>query len=229
MSTSTATATETPTATPTPNGARIAIVPRVVIFPVTGIGLNPASKSLTIRNVGNGTLLGEVEESSLTSPFKVTPSAGSSFAFSLDRGEKASFTIQFAPTQIGRVSQRLEILSNDRRRPIERIRVSGVGAGGSLAVARTFTLPSTRRNTTVTRTLTLRNRGRGVLSGTIDALQPPFEVTSSTVFDLQPGEPFPITIAFTPTAKGLSRQSLVITTDPPTQVIRSVTVRGRGK
>ncbi len=226
------TPTLAPTSTPTPvvppsKGGSISLSHKTIDFGTVGIGVSPPHGAFTITNVGKGELDGAV--GTLTPPFTLLSATGNSLLFALTRQNKDTFSIEFKPTAVGPATENLLVISNDAKHQLMTVLIKGIGAGGRLSTPKSFNLPATKVNTKASKTFMLKNSGPGVLSGSVGPLTSPFMVTSSTSFNLGPGQSFPITISFAPSAKGLIKETLAITTNPPTAGTVEVTVQGNGK
>lgn len=226
------TPTLAPTPAPTPvvlpsKGGSISLSSRTIDFGTIGIGVTAAHRSLTVTDVGKGELDGGI--GNLTPPFTVEPAPGNSIVFALTKNQKSAFSIQFMPTAVGPATTSLVLISNDAKHPLMTVSIKGTGAGGKLSAPKSFSLPATNVNATATETFKIKNTGAGVLSGSIGPLASPFMLTSPTSFNLGPGVSFPITITFTPSVKGLAKQTLAITMNAPTPGSVEVTVQGKGK
>jgi hypothetical protein len=80
------------------------------------------------------------------------------------------------------------------------------------------------------KTLTLKNKGAGTLTGTVGAMKGPFAVTAGGgAFTLAPKASRLVTVRFTPSKAGPFRASLPITSDDPARRSISVSVNGRGR
>ncbi len=162
-------------------------------------------------------------------PFTLLSATGNSLLFALQRQNKDTFSIEFTPMTVGPISANLLLVSNDSKHQFIAVLIKGIGAGGKLSAPKVFSLPTTRLNATASKTFMLKNAGPGVLSGSIGSLMSPFMVTSSTSFNLSPGQSFPVTVSFQPSAKGQVEQTLAITTDAPSAGMLDVIVQGKGK
>jgi len=209
-------------------------------LPGLGIGFGSVgtetnkSKTFTIKNSSKkGTLTGNIEP--LSAPYTVT--SVPSLSFNLAPGAKQPVTVEFAPTSLGANKVTLSINSNTPKHPVESVHISGTGAGGKISVPASLTLSSglhpTKVGALVTKNLTIKNTGLGLLTVTVDesGILPPFTITPV-------GGTFPLThlqtqvfsITFTPTAKGAVTAKLGITSNDPNpkhdDVI--VTLKGTG-
>jgi len=218
--------TPTPTPTPTPSG-RMKLMPDQIRFPETGIGLRSDSQVLTIKNSsGSQHLAGMV--GTLSPPFQV----GSPGWFDLAPHSEMKDVIFFRPITTGLASQQLVIQSSDAENPSAIVTVSGTGAGGHLSAPKSISFPNTTVGSSASKKLMLKNTGKGMLSGSVGSLAPPFTVTAGggSFGPLKPKAAATITITFQPQGKGATTpQTLSISTDPPTAGVVNVPVMGTGK
>ena len=79
-------------------------------------------------------------------------------------------------------------------------------------------------------TFKIKNTGKGDLHVTVGSLDAPFHVVGEGSMTLAKGQSSPpITVQFAPTAGGPVTRTLVVTSDDPKHLSRSVTVIGNGK
>jgi hypothetical protein len=213
---------------PPPKGGKIQLSPpKVIDFGTVGIGVPPPTKFLTVHDVGKGELDGGVGGLSL--PFSLILPNGPLFA--LHHNQRKAFGVQFAPMTLGpAIPQNLLVASNDPAHPLLMVEVKGSGAGGQLEVSKLFNFGTVKIGTKKVKNFELENEGPGLLSGTLQQLLAPYQITSPLVFNnLGPEKNFTITIVFTPNSTTTAQQTLVITTNPPTPGVTDVTVKGKGK
>ena len=86
-------------------------------------------------------------------------------------------------------------------------------------------------NSTASKKLKVKNKGKGTLQVTIGTLDPPFAVTSgSGTINLPKGKTEKVTVQFKPTATGaVTPQILSITSDDPKHPSHNETASGSGK
>ena len=221
----------TPTATPTPNGAKIT-VPTAITVKSAGVGVTttkPASTkpSFTIKNAakkGAGNLMGMVSLSD-TSVFNISPGT-----FNLAPGKSQKESVTFAPTLPANTAT-ATISSNDAFGNNNlTLTLSGAGLPGKLSVPKTLNL-SGKVGTTVQKNLTIKNSGKGVLTGSWSSITtPPFMVTGNTFGPILPGKTQVVVVSFSPTSKGkISPVPLTITITGPFPGTGSVSIGGTGK
>jgi Pro-kumamolisin, activation domain len=230
MSTSTPTATagQTPMPTPTPvvSGAKITL-PASLNLGTTGIGQS-SSKNFTIRNSGKGNLAGSVQiliaPPSRTSVFSVTPGS-----FNLAPGASQTETVTFTPDAPADSAMAI-VVSNDATRPTTAVNLIGVGAGGALSVPKTFTITGAAGQT-VQASLTIKNSGKGLLSGSWTPVAiPPYSVAGGSFGPLAAGATASITINFSPSVKGNAPTVvMVVSALAPSTGSAVVTLKGVGK
>jgi hypothetical protein len=211
-------------------------LPAGIEFGLVGIGVAPASTSFVVRNAGIEMLAGSV--GALSAPFSVTVGGG---AFNLAPGQKRFVTVQFKPTASGHTGVALTITSNDPAHPSVNLAIGGKGVGRNLVVNMPSPTPpalpilgfgAVARNSTLAKTFTITNSGRGVLNGAVGAFVngSPFSVSQGAgAFTLQPHQAWTIGVLFAPAATGRVTAMLAITVNAPsTPASGNVTVAGRG-
>ncbi|MBI4635012.1 MAG: DUF11 domain-containing protein [Candidatus Rokubacteria bacterium] len=113
-------ANNTAVAVSTVTAGKLVALPSRLTFFLTPVG-GSATQTLTLQNLGQGTLTGSV--GTLGGLFSVTTGAG---AFSLGPGATKTVTVEFAPTARGTTRGALVITSNDPTRPSIRVPVTGI-------------------------------------------------------------------------------------------------------
>ena len=223
--TATPTLTATPTPTPVANGAKI-VAPTSLSMGSIAIGASTA-KNFSIKNTGKGNLMGNVtiviDPPSRSSVFVV-----SSPTFNIAPGGSLNESVTFKPDLTVDTAAAV-ITSNDSIRPVIGVALSGTGLAGKLSVPGTFAI-SAPVGTPVQPNLTIKNVGKGVLSGDWPSIEiGPYSVNGGH-FDVQPGATFPIPIGFIPTAKGNAPTvALAVTVSGPSSGSTVVTLKGVGK
>ncbi len=223
--TTTATATATPTPTPVPSGARIVVVGSVNVGSVA-IG-QTTTKNFTIKNSGKGNLVGTVQvlidPPSRASVFTVNQSS-----FNIPPGTPITEMVSFMPDMTNDTAVAL-ISTNDATRPTVGVVLNGSGLVGKLSVPASVTMTS-KVGTTFPGNLTIKNIGKGLLSGDWAPVSiGPYQIDSGH-FDLQPGATHSIPISFTPTVKGSAPSvALAIGVIAPSTSSTFVTLKGVGK
>jgi len=100
---------------------------------------------------------------------------------------------------------------------------------GVLSVSGNLSFGTVKVNSTKSKKLKIKNKGKGVLQVTIGGLVPPFIFNSSN-FNLAKGKTKTVAVKFKPTAKGATpSQTLFITSDDPNHPTDNVTASGGGK
>ena len=213
--TPTSTRTFTPTATPTPisepSGGTLS-VPAAVRFPTVGIGMPTTTRTVQITNRSLASTL-TLDVGGLPLPFEVF-GAGH---YSLSPDTSVPVTIAFTPETIGTANQTLSIRSGDPRHPYVNVKVSGTVQAGKLSAPAKVALAGSSGSTT-TKTVTLRNSGKGMLSGTVQPFvqgSPLTLIGGPVSFALAPGQTQPITIQFAPASRDKISANLAIETTPP--------------
>lgn len=226
--TATSTSPATPSATPSPNGAKISAPASVKVASV-GINLSSTKTSFTIKNAakkGAGNLTGMVTSNTQPPVFGIAPNS-----FDLAPGKSQKELITFSPTMLAN-SATATITSNDSfGNNSLTVTLSGAGLPGKLSLPTTVTLTA-KAGTTASKNLTIKNNGKGTLSGSWQSIStPPFTVTGGNFGPLSPGKSAPpIAITFAPTAKGsVTPVPLTISVTSPGAVGATVTLKGTGK
>jgi hypothetical protein len=100
-----------------------------------------------------------------------------------------------------------------------------------MSVSGNLRFGATKVNSTKTKKLKIKNKGKGDLQVTIGTLDPPFKVTGGNgTFTLSKGKSAPVTVQFNPTATGAAApQTLNITSDDPKHPSHTETASGSGK
>ncbi len=205
----------TPTATPTPisepSGGTLS-VPASVRFPAIGVGMKATQRTILIANRSTSTPLA-IDVGTLLSPFTVS-GAGQ---YTLPPRGNVPVTIVFTPDVVGTVSQTLPIRSGDPKHPFASVVVSGTVQSGVLSAPSQIALIA-KSTVGATKTVILRNSGKGMLSGTVEQFAPTssLKVLGGPIqFTLAPGKTQPITIQFLPLGGGVAIEDLAIDTAPP--------------
>jgi hypothetical protein len=223
--TTTATRTATATPTPAPTGARIA-APASVNVGSVAIG-EPIAKNFSIKNSGKGNLIGSVEvlidPPSRASVFTVNPPS-----FNIAPGQSVPETVTFEP-DVPNDSAVAIISSNDATQPFFGIVLSGTGLTGNLSVPSTFTMTAPA-GTTIQPSLTIKNNGKGSLSGDWASVTTSNYSVAPGSFALEAGQTTTIPITFIPTVKGNAPSAaLAISVIAPSTGSTIVTLKGVGK
>ena len=196
--------------TPTPTGG-ILSVPATLTFPATATGRPGTMKTFAIRNLSRTSPL-SVQVSPLAMPFTVSGVGN----YSIAPLSSISIGIFFSPTNSGTVAQSLQIVSGDPKHPNVAVHVTASVLGGKLSMpAVSLRAPM---SAVATRTVMLRNSGRGMLMGTVQAFGPsaPFTLLGGPVsFSLAAGQSQPITIQFKPESAGTVQGSLEVAMTEP--------------
>jgi len=225
--TATATATSTPTATPTPKPAQIFVAPKTLNFPLTGVGATSPTKSFEIKNFSKtNPLFGNIILPA--GAFTLSPPPGQ---FVVPPRQATKVGVSFAPTSSTNYTAQIEIDSNDPNQSQVNVALSGVGQAGILSAPGGVAFGVTRVSRSANRRMTLRNRGKGVLSGTIPFVAGVFSISPPGPFTLRPGQALPASVTFKPIVPGPVDLSVPIEVNAPSQPQPSVTVQfsGTGK
>jgi len=134
------------------------------------------------------------------------------------------------PDAVGAVSQPLLITSSDPAHPRVNVAISGNVEPGRLAAPRKVALAA-KAGANATKTVVLRNRGKGMLSGTVEAMSQDSSLSlmgGPIAFTLGPGQTQPITIQFAPASRGVISADLAVNTTPPPGTT-TIVVTGSGR
>jgi len=209
---------------PEPDGGTLS-VPAAVRFPEVGVGLPAISRTVLVSNRSRVSSLA-VYIGRLTAPFTVS-GAGQ---YSIPPGASVPLTIGVSPDVVGTATQSLQIISGDPKHPLVSVRISATIQPGRLSVRRRIGL-RTKPGSTATKTVILRNIGRGMLSGSVEAMYPGSALTlvgGPVSFTLAPRQTQSITLQFAPSSAGTTSANLAIdTTPPPGTTMISVTGSAR--
>jgi Abnormal spindle-like microcephaly-assoc'd, ASPM-SPD-2-Hydin len=194
-----------------------------------GTGLNKA-KTVTIKN---GAKTGVLKGSTAVSGNFFTITAGNG-PFNLNAGQSQPVTVTFAPTAAGAAKGTLAITSNDPKKPVVNVKLTGAGQAGKLGVPASVLFPTTTSTKPASnKTFAIKNTGLGVLHGTLGAITGTgdfFRTAPLTSgFTLQHLATLSVTIEFTPQAKGSSIGHLNIISDDPKRLSFNVTLKGTRK
>jgi hypothetical protein len=174
--------------------------------------MSPVTKTVLIRNRSSASALA-LEVGSLASPFTVSGTG----TYSVPPGSNVPVSVELNPVAVGTFTQALPIISGDPKHPQASITISATIEPGKLAAPRKIALVA-KPGSTATKTVILRNSGKGMLSGTVEAMDGGSALTlmgAPITFTLAPQATQPITIQFAPGGAGISSANLAIDTTPP--------------
>jgi len=98
-----------------------------------------------------------------------------------------------------------------------------------LSVSGNLSFGAVKVNSTKSKKLKIKNKGKGNLEVTIGTLAPPFTFNGSA-FNLTKGKTKTVTVKFKPTTKGATApQDLTIMSDDPNHPSHNLTASGSGK
>jgi hypothetical protein len=185
------------------------------------------SKGFSIRNSGKGNLLGNIQvlidPPSRSAVFSVTPNT-----FNIPPGQSLPESVVFQPDTP--VNAALAIIStNDATRPTIGVVLSGSGVAGKLVAPATFTM-SAPAGTSIQPSLTIRNTGKGQLSGNWASVMTANYNVTGQPFTIPPGSSTTVPITFSPSVKGNAPSvALAISVISPSTSSTVVTLKGVGK
>jgi hypothetical protein len=203
--------TPTPTPVTNPPGGTLS-APAAVRFGAIGVGMSPETKTVLIRNRSSVSALA-LELGNLAAPFAVTGTG----TYSVPPDSSVSVSIALTPATVGSFTQSLAISSGDPKHPQASITISATVEPGRLSAPHSVALVA-KPGATVTKTVVLRNSGKGMLSGTVAVMDPGSALTlmgGPVTFTLAPHAIQPITIQFAPASTGVISANLAINTTPP--------------
>jgi len=175
------------------------------------------SQTLIITNLptSTGLLEGNIDTSSLSSPFTVATGGGS---FSLEPGKSRSIIVSFSPSSVGPFSGTLFITHNATNQSSPTgVSLNGTGApaiGISLGpVPINFGNVAVGKSAPQVLTITNPSTSSGTLEGNVvGGLSSPFTIVDgSGAFSLAPGQSKRVGISFSPTSPDTFSQSITIT------------------
>jgi hypothetical protein len=99
-----------------------------------------------------------------------------------------------------------------------------------LSVSGNLSFGAVKVNSTKSKKLKIKNKGKAPLQVIIENLNPPFTVSSIGTFNIPKGKTKTVSVKFKPTAKGpTSAQTLSITSDDPNHPSHDLNASGSGK
>jgi hypothetical protein len=159
-----------------------------------------ADSTITITNIGGGTLSGTVATSTACSYYSVRAGGG---PFSLGAGLKHVVTIRFRPLVAGSAVCNVTLGTSSDCSSISCIGV-GERAAACLVTPATLAFGAQPVGSSVDSTFTITNNGSGTLSGNVATACAGFSVLSGGgPFALGAGQTKPVTIRFAPTLPGV--------------------------
>jgi hypothetical protein len=180
----------------------LTVSPGSLAFGSVNVG-STADLSVTVKNVGGGTLTGSA---STAAPFSIVGTA----SYSLTANQTATITVRFSPTGAGTVSGTATFTG---------------GGGGSVSLGGTgvavatpilnvspgsLAFGSVTTGYTADLGVTVKNVGGGTLSGTASTAAP-FSVVGTASYSLTANQTATITVRFSPTATGTASGTLTLT------------------
>jgi hypothetical protein len=197
-----------------------------VLFGSVGIGVSPAIRVVTIRNLSKRKTL-TVSMSAMAAPYAVLSGLG---PFAIAPLRKTAVTIQFTPTVIGRALGSLNLASSDPHHPTFRVAIFGRGAVGTLTLPTGVGFGAVGVGVTPkSLSFAVKNTGIGVLTGSVGTLDAPFSVSAGGgPFNLAPGRKQIVTVQFAPTSVGHVSAALAITSDDPSHLDVPFAIGGKG-
>lgn len=198
-------------------------------FGRVGIGVPPGALAFKLSNSGIGKLNGSV--GTLSPPFSVALGSG---PFSLLPGATWKVKLTFTPESVGPVRSTLAVTSDDPAKPSVNLTIDGTGVAGHLVVnlppPPSLFFGPVRTGSAMAKAFTITNTAKGLLRGSVGALDPPYSVTlGAGAFALNPGQSRTIRVRFAPTSTGRFPASLVTSVDAPSApASATIAIGGRG-
>ena len=160
--------------------------------------------SITVQNVGGGTLSGTA---SVGSPFSIV----SGGTYNLTSNQSQTVTVSFIPTSAGSYSQSVTLTGGGGAT----VGVSGSATNAPVPAAIQVSPPSlplgtVLNGTSITGNFTVQNVGGGTLSGTA-SVAAPFSIVSGGTYNLSANASQPVTVSFNPTSAGSYSQNVTLT------------------
>ncbi|MFZ0677939.1 hypothetical protein [Candidatus Binatus sp.] len=214
--TSTATATRTATPTVSATATATSTVTTTATVSATPTATNTATPTISPTPTASGSPTASASGTPTTS---ATPTASSTSTATLSPTPTATETATPTATATSTATQTATPTATPTP-PFGTLSVSGNLSFGKVKV-----------NSTASKKLKVKNKGKGTLQVTIGTLDPPFTVTSgSGTINLPKGKTEKVTVQFNPTATGaVTPQILSITSDDPKHPSHNVTASGSGK
>jgi hypothetical protein len=183
------------------------------------------SKNLVISNRSRVATLA-VEVRTLPAPFVVSDKG----TYSVPPNSTLTMAIGLNPSAVGTFAQSLSITSSDPKHPSVIVAITGTVQPGKLAAPHKIALAA-KTGSNTTKTVMLRNSGRGMLSGSVATMTPGSSLSlvgGPIAFTLAPGKTQPITIRFAPASRGVVSANLAVDTAPPPGTT-TIIVTGSGR
>jgi HYDIN/CFA65/VesB family protein/beta-propeller repeat-containing protein len=229
--TATPAATSAPVGTPAPtssSGGRLRLSSTSIEFPSIGAGTKPVARKLTIGNSGRRMLVGSLDSSLLSKPFRLTGGAG---AFALAPHRVKALVVWFAPVSPGTFTGTIGLTSNDPLSRAVSVLLSGTGLPGKLWMPDALDFGNVAIGKQKVLPLRIGNAGPGVLHCAVDVsgLGAPFAAISGAgQFTISSGQVHKVKVRFNPGSRGRFSGILTISSDDPGRLPATVTVTGAG-
>ncbi len=208
---------------------KIAVSPSSVNVGTVKNGV-PASKTLTIKNTGTGSLI--LGTLSLTganaSEFSASTTCGA-----LAKNGTCTITVTLTAASFGAKSAILTIPSNAPAKPSYAVNLKGTCAPPKISVSpgsANFSTVSVG-TTSKTKTITIKNGGTSdlVIDSIIQTGDSSFLITGNTCSTLTKGASCAVAMTFAPSTTGTLTGSLMISSNDPSKGIVTVLLKGKGK
>ncbi|MGO9265013.1 MAG: choice-of-anchor D domain-containing protein [Candidatus Binataceae bacterium] len=229
--TATPTSTPTPTATPSPlppGPAALTVVPKTLNFGSLNYafaGSNAHTLHIAISNPKKYKTAAIIVSVAGSTGYTAATSCN---GVTIPAGGKVNCQVTFSPTQLGTENGTLVITDNAGNAP-QTVALTGAGTQGKM-----YTTPTTLHfgnvdvNTSLSKTVTLKNRSASTFTISSISNANPVFVPSQNCLGTIPGKGnCSITVTYTPTGAGLATDTLQIV-DTPDGITKSVSLIGTG-
>lgn len=204
--------------------------PSPVVLPDTGTGATSAPVTVTFTNnsMAAQTATAIAIAGANAAEFGLVKQP--SFPVTLAPGQSFSVDVNFSPGTMGARTAKLSVAIAGMNVPPAEVQLNGLGIGAKLSVTPSpLVVGGTQIGKTIQGTLTFANNGGGKISILDMKLAGPvFAVAAGPDLPviIGSGGSFTVTVSFTPSMNGISRDSLVITTSDLSQPTITVPLSG---
>jgi hypothetical protein len=184
------------------------VLPSSLSFGAVSTGAS-AEQSVTVRNAGAGTLVGEATVTG--AGFALAGQVGTQ-SYSLGAGQTAAITVRFQPVVLGAASGTLGLTGAGGAS----VPLSGIGEPPPTTPIlevepQSLAFGSVGVGASADRVLTVRNAGAGTLTGQAVVAGTGFSLVSASSYSLDSGETAALTVRFAPIQAGDESGSLTLT------------------
>ena len=224
--TTTATASRTATATPTPSGTATPTISATATSTVTATATNSATPTTSpspSTSPSPTTSITPTASASGTPSTSATPTVTVTATATSSAMPTATATATATPTATATETATATQTATPTATPTPPF--------GTLSVSGNLSFGKVKVDSTKSKKLKIKNKGKGSLQVTVGTLAPPFTVSSGNgTFNIAKGKTENVTVQFKPTAAGATpEQTLTIMSDDPKHPSHNVTASGSGK